>query len=872
MGVWTPGPGATGGNDTFEGDATNETADGLGGDDTLNGNGGDDTLTGGEGSDTLWGGAGSDDLFGGNGDDILSVQQGEDASGETYDGGGGTDILLVAGSVNLIGATLAFEHLTFIAGAFASNAVAFGSANLPSASLGVHGSSLADVVQINIAGADDDLSLAGWTLSGFTDVIDHINVFGGLGANTLTGTTGADWLSGDDGADILFGGGGSDQLSPSFDAPDGDADQMSGGAGNDLYGVFEASDQVIEVAGEGSDSVAAWLSYTLTANVETLTLYGTATVGTGNASDNSIGGNALDNTLQGLSGNDFLSGAGGADTLTGGIGIDTINGGAGNDTINWAWNDGADFVDGDDDSDTFNITDGASGNLLYANWNGSALTSAAGVSLANVETVNASMGGGTDWLIYSVTSAGISVDLAAGTASGFASITGVENVIGDIFGDSLNGDGFANRLDGGVGDDTLAGAGGVDVLIGGDGADVMFGGLGNDSLQGGIGVDEFYWAVGDGRDTVNGGADSDTFNAIGSAAADLGRATWNGTAITALMDNALSDVETCTLDLGDGVDWLIYSTTSAVSVNLAVGAASGFGTVVNVEKVIGGSGNDSLVGNGVDNRLDGQGGGDVLDGGAGADAVLGGDGDDVIYASAGNDSLQGQNGDDVFHWVSTDGRDTFNGGANFDTANFTGSAVADVADANWNGTAITGLMNNALVDIEAINLDLGAGGAGGDWLRYNTSIGVNVNLQIGTATGFASVTGVENLIGGTGNDDFAGNAGVNKINGNDGNDFIYGAGGNDNLTGGLGQDVFVYIPGSGADTINDFDAWAVGGQDFLNIAGFGINAGNFAARVTIIDTGADTVVRIDSDVFITLKNVSGDGDNVITIADFILGP
>ena len=68
----------------------------------------------------------------------------------------------------------------------------------------------------------------------------------------------------------------------------------------------------------------------------------------------------------------------------------------------------------------------------------------------------------------------------------------------------------------------------------------------------------------------------------------------------------------------------------------------------------------------------------------------------------------------------------------------------------------------------------------------------------------------------------------------------------------------------------DFDAWDVGGQDFIDVTAFGIDAGNFASRVTVIDTGADTVVRIDSDVFITLKNVSGDGDNVITMADFIL--
>lgn len=85
------------------------------------------------------------------------------------------------------------------------------------------------------------------------------------------------------------------------------------------------------------------------------------------------------------------------------------------------------------------------------------------------------------------------------------------------------------------------------------------------------------------------------------------------------------------------------------------------------------------------------------------------------------------------------------------------------------------------------------------------------------------------------------------------------------------QHAFVYTAGSGADTIVDFDAWDVGGQDYIDVSGLGIDVGNFASRITIIDTGADTVVRIDSDIFITLKNVSGDGDNVITIDDFILG-
>ena len=53
MGIWSPGPGATGGADVFTGDDSNETADGLGGADILNGNRGADTLTGNDGDDTL---------------------------------------------------------------------------------------------------------------------------------------------------------------------------------------------------------------------------------------------------------------------------------------------------------------------------------------------------------------------------------------------------------------------------------------------------------------------------------------------------------------------------------------------------------------------------------------------------------------------------------------------------------------------------------------------------------------------------------------------------------------------------------------------------------------------------------------------------
>ena len=73
MGVWTPGPGGTSGNDTFTGDGTNETADGLAGNDTLNGGDGDDTLIGGLGDDIVNGGIGNDRLFGREHTDALAA-------------------------------------------------------------------------------------------------------------------------------------------------------------------------------------------------------------------------------------------------------------------------------------------------------------------------------------------------------------------------------------------------------------------------------------------------------------------------------------------------------------------------------------------------------------------------------------------------------------------------------------------------------------------------------------------------------------------------------------------------------------------------------------------------------------------------------
>jgi len=65
---------------------------------------------------------------------------------------------------------------------------------------------------------------------------------------------------------------------------------------------------------------------------------------------------------------------------------------------------------------------------------------------------------------YLNTAGGVTVDLSTGTATGAAgndTLSGIENVRGSAFGDTLAGDAGANLFWGGAGNDQLAGGAGL---------------------------------------------------------------------------------------------------------------------------------------------------------------------------------------------------------------------------------------------------------------------------------------------------------------------------------------------------------------------------------------------------------------------------
>ncbi len=271
---------------------------------------------------------------------------------------------------------------------------------------------------------------------------------------------------------------------------------------------------------------------------------------------------------------------------------------------------------------------------------------------------------------------------------------------GTAAGDTVTGGNLADTYSGVGGNDSISGFAGDDLVYGGSGNDTVEGGEGGDNLWGGLGADRHVGGDGAGEDFAR--YDDGVYGNL-------------------------------TIRLDDAA--------------LNTGAAAVGDTYFGIEGLVGGTGNDAVVGDAQANRLLGLGG---------ADLVYGGSGNDTVDGGAAGDNLWGGLGADVH--IGGDG--------------------VGVDFARYDDTTYGNLM---------IRLD-------------------NSALNTGAAAVGDTYVGIEGLVGGTGNDSVYGDATANRLLGQGGVDHVYGGTGNDtvdggdggdNLWGGLGADA--HFGGDGAE-------------------------------------------------------------------------
>ena len=323
----------------------------------INGNSGNNSLTGAAGNDTLDGGAGNDTLDGGIGLDVLNGQEGNDI----YIVDNSLDIINDTTGLDSVQASITYtlaaglENLT-LTGLATINGTGNAANNVLTGNTGINTLDGADGNDTLIGGDGNDTYIVDTTTDTITesvasgsDTIQSSVTFSlaavanienltltGAAALSGTGNTGNNLITGNSGNNSLNGAGGNDTL--------------IGGAGNDTYTVDSSTDIVTEAPSSGTDTVLSSATFILGANVENLTLTGSAALsGTGNTENNLISGNSGNNNLKGGAGNDSLDGGAGNDTLIGGAGADRLTGGAGMDRFAAALTDsqiatGTDFI------------------------------------------------------------------------------------------------------------------------------------------------------------------------------------------------------------------------------------------------------------------------------------------------------------------------------------------------------------------------------------------------------------------------------------------------------------------------------------------------------------------------------------------------
>ena len=518
-----------GGNNTTDSSDGDDSITGLAGNDWIYGQSGNDTLRGSAGDDILVGGAGRDSILGEQGNDALVVintalgavysQTPADSLGGAYDGGDGSDRIVVADSLasTTVTITLSDASVTLNAGV-AESLTSIESAWLEggAGSDSLNASTFSGaVLAVGNAGNDDirtgsgNDTLRGGASEGSGNLLqggsgdDMYVVHAQARGDTITDSAGSADLLDASALTVATELGVGAQITLSMAATGSTALLISEATGIDAARLGSGDDHVkpnsdatstLTVhSGEGTDTLD-YSSYFAATGIKVDLATGQAT---------GLAGIAHTENLVGSSGNDTLSGSEVDNTIESGGGSDTLHGGsAGTDRILMPESMGPGLVSIDAPMDTtigynggtlditgfdvlatpsggmraytFSFAKGASlGLRLEAGAVDNMYSTGGSFSTYAYENIN-----GLDYQAYI---SPVTVNLTAGTATGTAGVSGFSRVLGGKANDVIATSAQDDMLDGGQGNDLLLAGAGDDYLLGDEGSDLLLGGAGQDT-------------------------------------------------------------------------------------------------------------------------------------------------------------------------------------------------------------------------------------------------------------------------------------------------------------------------------------------------------------------------------------------------------
>ena len=211
--------------------------------------------------------------------------------------------------------------------------------------------------------------------------------------------------------------------------------------------------------------------------------------------------------------------------------------------------------------------------------------------------------------------------------------------------------------------------------------------------------------------------------------------------------------------------------------------------VSNTPRIVGTKAHDVIVAGSGDNAIYGMGGNDTICGGGGNDRIYGDRGNDTIFGEEGEDTIVGERGsDDLDGDAGTDrilgetGNDEIDGGG----------GAGDEVDGGAGDDRVDGGPGDFDIVFGGVGNDRVAGGPGAHDIASYKGVGgpVSVDLGSGAVSGAEQehVDGVEDVLGGSGNDTLTGSPSPNRLDGGPGNDHLFAVGGGDEAFGGIGSD------------------------------------------------------------------------------------